>query len=144
MSDVRVDEDGLVVRSDEGTNVMTSNDTLQHDKTRTRALFRSFCLLTLMLVAAIVARGYITGGDTLAIPMTSLGILGVMVAGIALLVVQLPRPTFMRRLLLAAVAYHALFAPAFLVHVLVNDATRSDDLVIRAYPHVVEFIDSFE
>lgn len=44
----------------------------------------------------------------------------------------------------AVVGYHALFGPAMLLHDLTRAATRNDDLALRAYPHLIAWIDRFE
>ncbi len=55
---------------------------------------------------------------------------------------NLPRPLVW--LLAAVVGYHALFGPAMLLHVLTHRATRNDDLALRAWPHVIHWINRFE
>ncbi len=49
------------------------------------------------------------------------------------------------RLVLALVlAYHALFGPAMMVHLIRAKSNSNDDFVMRAWPHVVRAIDALE
>lgn len=47
-------------------------------------------------------------------------------------------------IVVAVVAYHALFGPVMLAYFAGVEAQRNDDLPLRLYPHVVAFVNSFE
>ena len=49
-----------------------------------------------------------------------------------------------KTVLAVVVGYHALFGPVMLAYILSVDASRNDDLALQLYPHVIEFINSFE
>jgi hypothetical protein len=55
---------------------------------------------------------------------------------------KLPLP--LAWLLTTVLGYHALFGPAMLLHFVTHSATRTDDLALRIWPHIVHWIDSFE
>lgn len=49
-----------------------------------------------------------------------------------------------KTVVVAVVAYHALFGPVMLAYFASVDAQRNDDLPLQLYPHVVAFVNSFE
>ncbi|TAJ08078.1 MAG: hypothetical protein EPO68_15860 [Planctomycetota bacterium] len=53
-------------------------------------------------------------------------------------------PALVRWPLALALGYHALFGPALMLAQAIDPVTRNDDVVLRAWPHVVHFINSFE
>ncbi|MCA8979199.1 MAG: hypothetical protein KDC14_04170 [Planctomycetes bacterium] len=100
-------------------------------------------LIVLALVAAgtSVARGENSGHLIWVAVLSGAGaLLGALTFAVAGSRMRNP----LRGVLVAVLAYHALFGPIMLAYFALTPHSRNEDLPLRLYPHVIAFINSFE
>lgn len=110
-------------------------------------LLRSFVILALVLYAGYLVRTISDDGRNWRPHLA----IGAFLAGSSIGLAWLAKLAWTRIAAPAArlvatlgLAYHALFGVAMLVHRIRTEVTSNDDLVMRLWPHVVYFINSFE
>lgn len=110
-------------------------------------LFRSFVILTLVLYVGYLVRTTSDSSPNFQAHLLVGGILAalsILFAWLAKLAWGMQTSLLVRAVLVAALVYHALFGVVMLVTRIRDDATSNDDLVMKLWPHVVHFVDSFE
>lgn len=114
---------------------------------RSRAAWRCFALVSIAIAAAFVvasglraSNGWHNGATRAAVLLAPSLALG----WAACWLMRREWPALVRWPLALVLGYHALFGPALMLALAIDPATRNDDLVLRAWPHVVHAIDSLE
>lgn len=112
-----------------------------------RRVARTFTIAVVLVAFAYAVR-FALSDRTNAIPHAAVALIlggaSIALAWLAVAIARGMRPGFVRHLLVLVVAYHALFGPALMLQRLFDPVSRNDDLVPRAWPHVVHAIDSLE
>jgi len=110
-----------------------------------RKFFRGYWIALVVLTLGLLGKSLIDERSDIhlyrAITLGGIGlVLGLLTYGLS----KSPIPRPFRTVLVVVAAYHALFAPIMLAYLILTESTRNDDLPLRLYPHVIEFINSFE
>lgn len=116
-------------------------------KSGASTLLRAFVLIVVVLYAGYFVRASMDDGHNWVAHLVVGGILAawsVLVAWIAKLVWSSNLNALVRSLVTAGIVYHALFGVAMLATRMVSSVSRNDDFVMRAWPHLVRAINSFE
>jgi len=110
-----------------------------------RKFFRGYWISLVVLTLGLLAKSALTeSSDIHLYRALTLGAIGLVLGLVTLGLSKAPIPRPARTVLVVVAAYHALFAPIMLAYLILTESTRNDDLPLRLYPHVIEFINSFE
>ena len=113
---------------------------------RGRVLWLWFGLVVALALAYVVAQTVRTSTSVRPHALVAAILAGpaLVLGWLAWLVARTELPGVVRLVVAAALGYHALFGPSMLLTRTLREASSNDELVMRAWPHVVHWINSFE